>query len=275
MVHSPFAIRHDQSLAFILVVAIHFIAGYGLWQTLRHISPPVIVPAQPLQVELLTPHSPTPVPQPVPKPTQSAKPNPPPKPQPKPVRQPKAAQPKPHHHKEVKKVAHKPKVVHKPKTAPLKADHHKAVSKKIVHEPQSAPAREAPQASQAPEPPEPTAPPSAASIHPAAPSEQTASAPPAMRREPVVYNADYLRNPAPIYPRLSRRLGETGKVLLQVFVDSNGRAEKVKIKVSSGYERLDEAALNAVHQWRFAPARENDTAVASWVVIPIIFKLQG
>lgn len=269
MVHSPFAFRHDQSLAFILVVAIHFIAGYGLWQTLRHISAPVIVPAQPLQVELLAPHPPTPAPQPAP--IQSAKPNPPPKPQPKPVHQPKAAQPKPHHHKEVKKIVHKPKVVHKPKTAPLKkADHHKAVSKKTVHESQSA-AREAPQASQAPEP---TAPPLAASIHPAAPSEQTAAAP-AIRREPVVYNADYLRNPAPVYPRLSRRLGETGKVLLQVFVDSNGRAEKVKIKVSSGYERLDKAALNAVRQWRFAPARENDTAVASWVVIPIIFKLQG
>jgi protein TonB len=106
----------------------------------------------------------------------------------------------------------------------------------------------------------------------------TAAATPAapeIRRVPVNYNADYLRNPAPAYPVLSRRLGQSGKVLLHVFVNDDGRPEKVEIKKSSGYQRLDQSALDAVRQWRFVPAREGSHAIASWVTIPIIFKLQG
>ncbi len=73
----------------------------------------------------------------------------------------------------------------------------------------------------------------------------------------------------------SRRLGETGKVLLRVLVSPSGRAKKIEIQQSSGYSRLDQSARNAVRSWRFEPARENGTAVASWVAIPIVFRLQG
>lgn len=91
---------------------------------------------------------------------------------------------------------------------------------------------------------------------------------------PVNVNAAYQANPAPRYPPLSRRLGEQGKVDLRVRVSAEGRPDQVEIKTSSGYERLDQVALEAVRHWRFVPARQGDQSIASTVVVPIIFKLE-
>lgn len=88
------------------------------------------------------------------------------------------------------------------------------------------------------------------------------------------FDADYLRNPAPPYPAISRRMREEGKVTLRVLVTPQGTAESVEVKTSSGSARLDEAALRTVRQWRFIPARRGDTAVQSWVLVPVIFKLE-
>lgn len=88
---------------------------------------------------------------------------------------------------------------------------------------------------------------------------------------PPVFNADYLENPPPPYPPMSRRLGEKGRVLLRVFVSAGGHAELVEVKTSSGYERLDEAARSAVSDWRFVPARRGEKQVAAWVLVPISF----
>lgn len=91
----------------------------------------------------------------------------------------------------------------------------------------------------------------------------------------VRFDADYLQNPAPAYPAMSRKLHEEGKVLLQVKVTATGIAEHVQIKQGSGYPRLDEVALNTVRQWRFIPARRGDEAVAASVVVPIVFRLDS
>ena len=87
------------------------------------------------------------------------------------------------------------------------------------------------------------------------------------------YDADYLANPSPSYPMASRRLGEAGTVHLRVHVGPEGMALKVELKSGSGFQRLDQSALDAVARWRFVPARRGATAVASWVVVPIIFSL--
>lgn len=89
------------------------------------------------------------------------------------------------------------------------------------------------------------------------------------------FDADYLQNPAPAYPALSRRLGEEGKVLLRVFVEPGGRPSQVEIKTSSGSPRLDAAAQEAVSRWKFVPARRGDEAVAAWVLVPIVFNLRS
>ena len=87
------------------------------------------------------------------------------------------------------------------------------------------------------------------------------------------FDADYLRNPAPPYPSISRRMREEGKVTLRVLVAPQGTAESIEVKTSSGSTWLDEAALRTVRQWKFIPARRGDAAIQSWVLVPVILKL--
>lgn len=86
-------------------------------------------------------------------------------------------------------------------------------------------------------------------------------------------HADYLNNPKPDYPRLSQRLGEQGVVTLLVLVGVDGLPQKVEVKTSSGFERLDRAALDAVRQYRFVPGRRGNVPEAMPVIVPIVFKL--
>jgi protein TonB len=86
-------------------------------------------------------------------------------------------------------------------------------------------------------------------------------------------DADYLNNPAPAYPRSSRRLGEQGTVVLRVFINTEGRAEKAEIRTSSGYARLDETALETVQRWRYVPGKRAGVIEAMWFNIPIRFVL--
>ena len=88
------------------------------------------------------------------------------------------------------------------------------------------------------------------------------------------FDANYLRNPAPPYPSLSKRMGEEGKVVLRVSVNPQGTADSVDIKTSSGSPRLDESAQKTVRNWKFVPAKRGDAPVQSWVLVPIIFKLE-
>lgn len=92
---------------------------------------------------------------------------------------------------------------------------------------------------------------------------------------PPRFDADYLDNPAPVYPTLSKRMGEEGKVLLRVHVDANGNAIAVDIRASSGSQRLDNAAIDAVRRWKFVPARQDDKSVDAWVLVPIDFSLRN
>lgn len=89
------------------------------------------------------------------------------------------------------------------------------------------------------------------------------------------FDAAYLNNPKPAYPFAARRLGEEGTVLLHVRVSADGLPVKIEVRTSSGSERLDEAARTAVAQWRFVPARQGDEVVAAWVLVPLVFKMNG
>lgn len=71
---------------------------------------------------------------------------------------------------------------------------------------------------------------------------------------------------------MSRRLREKGRVLLHVYITADGHAGEVKIKQSSGYDRLDESALEAVRRWRFVPAKRGGEAIAMWWDVPINFE---
>jgi protein TonB len=92
---------------------------------------------------------------------------------------------------------------------------------------------------------------------------------------PPALNSAYLRNPAPRYPLIARRNGEQGTVTLRLLVTREGVPVQVSVEKSSGSVHLDGAALDAVKTWRFVPARRGTEAVEAWVLVPVVFKLEG
>ena len=157
-----------------------------------------------------------------------------------------------------------PKVDQLPKPLPVKRVQPQVVREPPVLAAQTALPNAVPTAAQVPVQPEP---------RPAPPIE-VKPAPPA----PVIppnFNANYLDNPSPSYPALSRRMGEEGRLMLRVFVEIDGLPSKLEVRTSSGYERLDQSALEAVRRWKFVAAKQADKAVAAWVVVPILFNLKG
>lgn len=102
-----------------------------------------------------------------------------------------------------------------------------------------------------------------------------ALAPPAPARvELPSSDADYLQNPKPPYPPLSKRLGEQGKVVVRVLIGIDGVAQKAEIKQSSGFDRLDQAALSTVLRWRYLPGKRAGIPEAMWFSVPINFVLE-
>lgn len=97
-------------------------------------------------------------------------------------------------------------------------------------------------------------------------------APPALELPSA--NASYLDNPRPEYPRLSRRMGEQGRVVLRVLIETNGTAARAELASSSGFERLDEAARLAVLRWRFVPGKRGGVPEAMWFNVPVNFVLE-
>jgi len=87
------------------------------------------------------------------------------------------------------------------------------------------------------------------------------------------FNAEYLHNPKPSYPLLARRLKLEGTVIVRVLVNPEGKAEIVRLGTSAGSNVLDQAALNAVHEWSFVPAQQGGQPVSAWVDVPIRFRL--
>lgn len=85
----------------------------------------------------------------------------------------------------------------------------------------------------------------------------------------------YLHNPAPTYPAVARLKRQEGVVLLTIEVSADGRASRVRVEKSSGFELLDEAALKAVRRWRFKPARIGGVPVAARGRVPLWFRLAG
>lgn len=88
---------------------------------------------------------------------------------------------------------------------------------------------------------------------------------------PMVESVEYVRAPAPVYPRESSRRREHGTVLLRVLVDPTGRATQILVERSSGHERLDVAAREAVQKALFRPHEVNGVPQAAQVLIPIEF----
>ena len=82
-------------------------------------------------------------------------------------------------------------------------------------------------------------------------------------------------NALPKYPRLARRRGLEGRLMLRVFVSPEGKTENIKVIKTSGHLLLDQAAQNAVKLWKFEPAPRAGVPVSGFVNVPVIFKFKN
>ncbi len=124
----------------------------------------------------------------------------------------------------------------------------------------------------------PAPPPEPAAVETPAPPAPVVAAPaPLAPPPPKIIPASavqYLEPPLLEYPRLSRRNNESGRVLVRVYIDTAGLPRTVQVSQSSGFARLDDAAVSAVQKARFKPYTENAQPVAGWVSIPLDFNLE-
>ncbi len=90
----------------------------------------------------------------------------------------------------------------------------------------------------------------------------------------MVSSVEYLQAPKPDYPISAKRAGEQGKVVLRVLVDDKGHPERVDVRESAGFSKLDEAARQAVMRASFKPHLEDGRPVPVYVLVPINFALR-
>jgi protein TonB len=112
-------------------------------------------------------------------------------------------------------------------------------------------------------------------------ASETSIAPPAIDTGPAVAPQPdteptaigYGQHASVSYPHDSLKAREQGTVMLLVLVGVDGKVEDIRVEKSSGYARLDRAALNAVRTWSFNPASHGGVAQRAWAKVPISFTL--
>lgn len=125
-----------------------------------------------------------------------------------------------------------------------------------------------------------TPPASDAAASPATPPAPSAPAP-APAQQPALSASSAPKNvahvdctiPRPDYPDMSKRRGENGTAIVRFVVGLAGRVETVELQKSSGYARLDDAALAAVHASVCRPYSENGTPMRAAYSQSFVFGL--
>jgi len=101
-----------------------------------------------------------------------------------------------------------------------------------------------------------------------------APSPPAKVDMPTTV-ADYQAKSPPVYPAMSKRMGEQGRVVLRVLIGADGVPQQAEVQQSSGHGRLDRAAAEAVMRWRYVPGKRGGVPETMWFQVPIEFKLEN
>jgi periplasmic protein TonB len=135
--------------------------------------------------------------------------------------------------------------------------------------PDPTPAPSAPTGVTTPQPPPPpiAAPVAVAPAPPAAP-------PPPPKVELPSSDAEYLQNPRLAYPYMSKKLNEQGKVLVRVLIGADGTPQRAELKKSSGFDRLDKAAIEHVMKCRYVAGKVAGVPQAMWYDAPVNFILE-
>lgn len=91
----------------------------------------------------------------------------------------------------------------------------------------------------------------------------------------ITSGVEYIQAPQPVYPQMSKRMGEQGRVMLRILVNEKGMPDQVLVHTSSGSPRLDEAGRQAALRAQFKPHMEGGHAVAVYVIVPLNFQLSS
>ena len=260
---TPHAVHASGRNAVVIgsVVLLHALALWALNDGLLRAPPEVVVPAR-ILTELIAPPAPAAAPAPVPAVAapQHAPPAVRPRATPEPAPRARATT--------QASAAPQPRPVHVPDATPTAA-----TAPTTPVSPVTAPS---PVSVQANDPavaatPAPAPAPAAAAAPPPAPAPAPAAA---VVVQPSS-SAAYLNNPRPEYPAMSKRLGETGRVVVRVLIGPDGRAQEARIQRSSGFDRLDQVALETARdRWRYVPGTRGGVPEAMWFNVPINFVLE-
>ena len=163
-----------------------------------------------------------------------------------------------------------------PKPAPVKRTVTKAPTPPPAPRPMAiadpTPAPNAPTGVLTPQPP---APPIDAPVaETAAPASPPAAPPAPPSIQLPSSDADYLQNPRPAYPAISKRLGEQGKVIVRVYIGADGLPQRAELSKSSGYDRLDQLSISTVMRWKFVPGKRNGVPTAMPYNVPFNWVLE-
>ncbi|MEB0057179.1 energy transducer TonB, partial [Variovorax sp. LG9.2] len=124
------------------------------------------------------------------------------------------------------------------------------------------------------EPPPPAQPPApAAPPLPPAPPAQPPAPPAPKLVELSAGQVQWIRKPSPGYPAMSKKLNESGTVIIAAYFSSNGSAKRAEIAKSSGFERLDRAAADAVLRSQITPIVSGNSETVFLFNAPISFTL--
>ncbi len=109
-------------------------------------------------------------------------------------------------------------------------------------------------------------------------NEKPKVAPPPPRADVIIPPRTNPRSPIaiPEYPTMSRRLGEEGATVLLLTIDADGRVTASTVDTSSGFERLDEAAVKESLRprlWRFLPGTVNGKPASMQFKFRVVFKI--
>lgn len=110
-------------------------------------------------------------------------------------------------------------------------------------------------------------------VQPVAVAAAAPAAPAAGAPKTITSGIEYILPPQTVYPQMSKRMGEQGKVVLRILVNEKGHPDQVQVQTSSGFARLDEAGRQAGMRAVFKPRFEDGRPVAVYVIVPVNFQL--
>jgi TonB family protein len=104
-------------------------------------------------------------------------------------------------------------------------------------------------------------------------SSGTGSQPGEFNANAVDQTPQVLQKVEPFYPQRARYLGVSGRVVVKFLVEADGHVSRSSILEARPEGYFEQNALEAVRRWRFKPGTYRGKAVATWVTLPVQFRL--